>query len=212
MEVVSVQGVLLIATVLGTVAFAVSGVLVAAESDMDWLGAVVLSIVTAVGGGSMRDVLLGQDRVGWVADPWPVAVSIGVAGVMVAVLRLRPRSDPRQARWFAVSDAVGLGAFSVTGVAISIDQGTSLFIAVLMGVVSGVGGGVLRDVLARRTPLVLVGEIYALAGLAGAATTVVLHEVGAARGWQVWVSMAVVVAVRLVAVRLDLALPKILRR
>lgn len=100
----------------------------------------------------------------------------------------------------------------MTGVVISIDAGISLFVATLMGVVSGVGGGVLRDVLARRTPLVLTGEIYAVATLCGAVACVVLSESGAPRGVQVWASMTIVVVVRLVAVRYRVNLPRVPRR
>ena len=105
------SGAFLVVAVLGTVAFATSGVIAAAETDMDWLGAVVLAVVVAIGGGTIRDLLIGNLPVTWVVDEWPVIVAIGTAVVGVVVLRLRPGVDPRRHAWYVASDAVGLGAF-----------------------------------------------------------------------------------------------------
>ena len=202
---------LLVVSVIGTIAFALSGVMAAAEAEMDWLGAVVLAAVAAIGGGTVRDLLLGETPVFWVDDRWPLLAALGTAAVALVMLRLRPSIDPRRTTLYVATDAIGLGAFVVVGTSVALDAGTSYFIAAVMGVITGVGGGVLRDVLARRTPIVLVGEIYAVAGLLGAVAQLGLREAGAGTSLQIWLSLLVIVAVRAVAVRFGLHLPRIKR-
>ena len=202
---------LLVVSVVGTIAFALSGVMAAAEAEMDWLGAVVLAAVAAIGGGTVRDLLLGETPVFWVDDRWPLLAALGTAAVALVMLRLRPSIDPRRTTLYVATDAIGLGAFVVVGTSVALDAGTSYFIAAVMGVITGVGGGVLRDVLARRTPIVLVGEIYAVAGLLGAVAQLGLREAGAGTSPQIWLSLLIIVAVRAVAVRFGLHLPRIKR-
>ena len=202
---------LLVVSVVGTIAFALSGVMAAAEAEMDWLGAVVLAAVAAIGGGTVRDLLLGETPVFWVDDRWPLLAAFGTAAVALVMLRLRPSIDPRRTTLYVATDAIGLGAFVVVGTSVALDAGTSYFIAAVMGVITGVGGGVLRDVLARRTPIVLVGEIYAVAGLLGAVAQLGLREAGAGTSLQIWLSLLIIVAVRAVAVRFGLHLPRIKR-
>jgi uncharacterized membrane protein YeiH len=202
---------LLVVSVIGTIAFALSGVMAAAEAEMDWLGAVVLAAVAAIGGGTVRDLLLGETPVFWVDDRWPLLAALGTAAVALVMLRLRPSIDPRRTTLYVATDAIGLGAFVVVGTSVALDAGTSYFIAAVMGVITGVGGGVLRDVLARRTPIVLVGEIYAVAGLLGAVAQLGLREAGAGTSLQIWLSLLIIVAVRAVAVRFGLHLPRIKR-
>ena len=202
---------LLVVSVIGTIAFALSGVMAAAEAEMDWLGAVVLAAVAAIGGGTVRDLLLGETPVFWVDDRWPLLAALGTGVVALVMLRLRPSIDPRRTTLYVATDAIGLGAFVVVGTSVALDAGTSYFIAAVMGVITGVGGGVLRDVLARRTPIVLVGEIYAVAGLLGAVAQLGLREAGAGTSLQIWLSLLIIVAVRAVAVRFGLHLPRIKR-
>ena len=202
---------LLVVSVVGTIAFALSGVMAAAEAEMDWLGAVVLAAVAAIGGGTVRDLLLGETPVFWVDDRWPLLAALGTAAVALVMLRLRPSIDPRRTTLYVATDAIGLGAFVVVGTSVALDAGTSYFIAAVMGVITGVGGGVLRDVLARRTPIVLVGEIYAVAGLLGAVAQLGLREASAGTSLQIWLSLLIIVAVRAVSVRFGLHLPRIKR-
>jgi len=195
-------------SIIGTVAFALSGVMAATEAGMDWLGGVVLAVVAAIGGGTIRDLLI-DNRVFWISDEWPLIVSLVTAAMAIVLLRARPSVDPRRASWYVASDAVGLGAFCVVGTSIALDTGTSYFIAAFMGVVTGVGGGVLRDVFARRTPIVFVGEIYAVAGLIGVLAHLALVEANAGDVATLWIPLAVVVAVRAAAVRWSWRLPRI---
>lgn len=202
---------LLLVSVVGTVAFALSGVMAAAEAGMDWLGGLVLAAMSAIGGGTIRDLLIG-DEVFWVVDEWPLTVSLVAAAGTILVLRIRPTIDPRRAAWFVASDAVGLGAFVVVGTSIALESGASNLVAVLMGVVTGVGGGILRDISARRMPIVFVGEIYAVAGLIGALLHLGLVESSAGDVAELWVPLATVVAVRAATVRWSLRLPRLVRR
>ena len=206
------SGVFLVIAVLGTVAFATSGLMAAAQSGMDWLGAVVLAVVVAVGGGTIRDTVLGVYPIAWVRDEWPVLVALGTAVLGIIVLRWRPSINLTSSRLFLAADAVGLGAFVVLGTSIAMEQGTSALIAVIMGVVTGVGGGVLRDVLTSRTPIIFVGQVYAVAGIAGAAAHVGLDAADARDELKVWIPLALIVALRAVAIRLDLHLPLTLGR
>ena len=207
----AISDVVLFVSIIGTLAFAISGVMAATEAGMDWLGGIVLAAVTAVGGGTLRDLLLGETPVFWVADEWPLITAIAVALVAIGVLRVRPSVDPRRTSLYVMSDAVGLGAFVVVGTSVALDAGASYFVAAVMGVITGVGGGVLRDVLAQRQPIVLVGEIYAVAGLVGAAVQLALRDLQAGAAMQVWAPLLCVVVVRALAVRFSLHLPRIKR-
>jgi uncharacterized membrane protein YeiH len=194
--------------VLGTVAFAVSGAAVAARAGLDWLGVAVLAVVTAVGGGTLRDLLLGHP-VTWLHDPWPVWLAFGVAILAIGWLYggwLRARQLGTTVMF---ADAVGLSVFTVAGTEIAVAAGIRAPVAVLLGVVTGAGGGVVRDVLARQRPLVLVGEIYALAALSGATGYVLLWEVSAPPEVARWTGVAITLALRLAAVRWRWALPKL---
>lgn len=191
----------------GTVAFAVSGGAVAVRAGMDWLGVVVLAVVTAVAGGTMRDLLIGQAPVAWITDPWPIAVAVGVAALVIVLGHVAPQVAVDSGGAVLIADAVGLAAFTVAGVEVALGAGTPAVIACLLGVVTGAGGGVVRDVLARERPLILVGHIYALAALVGAVVLVVLLEVGAPAVLARWSAVSTVLVVRLLAVRLDWSLP-----
>lgn len=207
-QLASNEGVFLLIAVLGTIAFATSGVFAAAEAGIDWLGATVLAVVVSIGGGTIRDVLIGNLPVTWVRDEWPVVVSLLTVAVGLIVLRLPFHIDPRNHMWYLASDAVGLGAFVVVGTSIALDNGTSSFIAIFMGVITGVGGGVIRDIFTDKTPMVFVGQIYAVAGLVGAIIHVVLRENGASDVVQVWVPVIAVLVLRVIAIRFDLHLPR----
>jgi uncharacterized membrane protein YeiH len=166
-------------------------------------------VVVAVGGGTMRDVLIGNLPVMWVNTKWPVMVALGTAVAGIVLLRIRPTLDPTEWRLYLAADAIGLGAFVVLGTRIALDDRASAFIAVIMGVVTGVGGGVIRDVVTGRRPMVLVGQIYAVAGIGGALVYVALDAAGVNDSVAVWPPVALVVVVRALAVRYDWHLPRV---
>jgi uncharacterized membrane protein YeiH len=194
---------------IGTVAFAVSGAAVAARAGMDWLGVAVLAVITAVGGGTVCDLLLGRLPVGWIQDPWPVWVALGTAAVIIAEAYWHPRKAPDSYRVVLVADAAGLAVFTVTGTLLALAADATGPIAVLLGVVTGTGGGVARDILARQRPLVLVGQIYALTAIAGSIVLVILTDAHAPAQVARWTAIAVVLVLRLLAIRYSWSLPRL---
>jgi len=193
----------------GTVAFAVSGGAVAVRAGMDWLGVAVLAVVTAVGGGTVRDLLPGRLPVGWIQDPWPVWLALATAAVVVAEAYWHPRTAPDSRRIVLWADAAGLAGFTVAGTQLALAAGTGALVAVLLGVVTGTGGGVARDVLARQRPLILIGQIYALTAAAGAATLVLLTFADVPLAVARWIAIAVALGLRLLAIRFSWSLPRI---
>ena len=193
----------------GTVAFAVSGGAVAARAGMDWLGVAVLAVVAAVGGGTLRDLLLGRFPVGWIQDPWPVWVALGTAAVVIAEAYWHPRKAPDSRRVVLVADAAGLSVFTVTGTLLALAAGVTGPVAILLGVVTGTGGGVARDILARQRPLILVGQIYAITAAVGATVLVVLTDAHAPSEVARWTAIAVTLVLRLLAIRYSWSLPRL---
>lgn len=166
---------------IGTVAFAASGALTAMHKKMDLLGVIVLGVVTAVGGGIIRDLLLGITPPLAFRDPLAVMVAIAVS-VILFIPRIRHLLMHNQ-RVFDTSllimDSVGLGIFTVMGIwnALDFSPERSTFLLVFVGVITGVGGGVLRDVLAGNTPYIFVKHVYACASLLGAVVCTLLWRV-----------------------------------
>lgn len=193
---------------IGTIAFAVSGGAVAARAGMDWLGIAVLAVVTAVGGGTLRDLLMGIHPVTWIQHPWPVWVALATSVVVIAEAHRQPRRAPDARRLILVADAAGLAVFTATGTGLALAAGIDGPVAVLLGVVNGVGGGVARDVLARQRPLVLIGQVYALTSVAGATALVLLHDADAPSTLSRWLAVAVALTLRLLAIRYGWSLPR----
>lgn len=186
----------------GVAVFAVTGALAAGLKRMDVFGMVVVAIVTAIGGGTIRDVILGVPVV-WISSPVYVLVATAAALATFAVPRVVRRVEPM----LYVFDALGLAVFTVIGCQKAISVGVSYIIVVVMGGITGVAGGVIRDILCGEIPLVLRKEIYAIASLLGGVTLVVLFDYGVARGPAVLMAAAVTLVVRLVAIHYGLSLP-----
>ena len=195
--------------IIGTVTFAISGVMAAARASMDWLGAIVLAVVVAIGGGTIRDILIGRLPVGWIEEASPVLVAIGTAVIVILVLRLRPNADLISWTPTLIADAAGLSAFVIIGTDIAMDAGLDGFLAIVLGTITGVGGGVLRDILTGNKPIVLVGQVYALAGIAGASLFVILIDSGVNRDLSVWLPMFTIFGIRMLSIRRDWHLPKV---
>ena len=156
--------------ILGTVAFAASGAMVAVKRRMDIFGVAMLGLFTAVGGGVIRDLLLGNTPPLSFRQPVYALTALGVSGVMFLRSMRRRYDAHRQVydRALLVMDSVGLGVFTVTGVQVALMAHSNLYTAVFVGVVTGIGGGILRDVMAGETPFVFVKHFYASASLIGA--------------------------------------------
>lgn len=178
---------------LGTGVFAFSGALMAGEKKMDLFGIAAVAAVTAVGGGTLRDLLLGQ-RVFWVSDPNYITVSLLVALLAFVVMRL---GKTRGEMLLLTADALGLGFFTVVGVEKSLAAGAPGFSVVLLGTLTAVGGSVTRDLLCGHVPLILLQEIYAVAALCGAALFLLLYKLGVPLTMNGLIVIAVVFVIRL---------------
>jgi uncharacterized membrane protein YeiH len=186
----------------GVLVFAISGALVAGRCGMDVFGVLVVSAVTAIGGGTIRDVLLDRHPVFWIDDPTYLAVIVLAAAAVVTYARLFPVPEGS----LLIADAFGLAVFTAIGARVAEEAGVSATIVVLMGVITGVAGGVVRDLLCGRVPLILRTDLYASASFSGALAYVFLSAANLG-GLVVPVTVAVVFAVRLAAIRYHLRLP-----
>ncbi len=190
----------------GTAVFAVAGALAAGRHRLDLFGVVVVGLVTAVGGGTLRDVILDARPVFWVADLAYLAVGTAAALVTFFWARLhRLRTGA-----LLVADAFGLAVFTVVGAKKALLLGNSAPVALTMGLLTGVAGGIARDLLTGEVPLVLRREIYATASLAGAVLYVCLSRGPAWGPAATALSMGLTLAVRLAAIRWNLSLPTFL--
>lgn len=187
----------------GVAVFAVSGALVAGRKQMDLFGVVVLAVVTGIGGGTLRDLLLGLTPVFWIAEPAYIWVAAVAALATVAL--------GRRLRWprnlLPIADAFGLALFCVLGAAKAQQADVAPTIAILMGVLTGVFGGIIRDVLGREVPLIFTRDIYATAALLGSTVFVGLSAFGAPRPLAVLIAMTCALVLRLAAIRFHMALP-----
>ena len=195
--------------IMGTVAFAASGAMIAVNRKMDIFGIAMLGLFTATGGGVLRDLLLGNTPPATFRQPVYALTALVVAGVMFL--------KPVRSRWNAhgrvfdavllAMDSVGLGVFTVVGVEVALAADSNLFTAVFVGVVTGVGGGILRDVMAGQLPFVFVKHFYACASLIGALACALLWpwlgQLGAMLAGAV-----IVIALRLLAAKFHWKLPR----
>ena len=182
---------------------ALTGVLDAGRKRMDLIGVVMVGAATALGGGTVRDVLLGRP-VFWISDQVYLVVALLTTLVIffaVRGLRLPPRL-------FLIPDALGLALFTIVGTQIALEWNASWLVASLLGVITGVVGGVLRDVLCNEVPLVFVkGDLYATAAWAGALALVGLQALGVSPVFAAWAGMACVLRVRLLAMAYRISVP-----
>lgn len=187
----------------GVAVFAVTGALAAGKKKMDLFGVVVLALATALGGGTVRDVILGTYPVFWISDP--TYIFVGTAAAISIFFLARFRRPPAKALMFA--DAFGLAIFTVIGTEKAISLGVPGSIAVIMGVMTGVAGGIIRDMLSGEVPLVLKAEIYATASLCGAITFAILTKHFPAMPLAAPTAITVILALRLTAIHWKLSLP-----
>jgi uncharacterized membrane protein YeiH len=188
----------------GTAVFAISGVILAGRLRMDPFGVMVLGSVTAIGGGTIRDMALGATPVFWITDTTYIWVIIVTCIATMMLVR-----HPRRLPWYVlpVSDAIGLAVFVGIGVEKALIFQDSYLIAVIMGVLTGCGGGIIRDVLAREVPMVLRREVYATACIIGGAFHVGALMMGASTGSAFLCCVVATLVIRLGAIRWHLSLP-----
>ena len=188
---------------LGTFAFALSGAMVAVRKQMDVFGVVVLAIVTAIGGGTVRDMILVKSPNFWLTDPTYLCLAL-IAGL---VTFLAFHAVERGLEALIVFDAIGLGVFTVIGAWVAIQSDVCVVGVVALAVLTGVGGGIMRDVLAHETPIVLREEVYASASIVGALALWLGIQAGLTQDVIVPVAAALVIAIRLVSRRYCWRLP-----
>ena len=195
---------------IGAVAFAISGAALGIRKGMDLFGVAMVGMTTAVGGGILRDVMLGQTPPAALRDPVQALVAIAVSVLCFYIWRWRKTElHNRYAdAVLLVADSIGLGIFTAHGVAVAMRAGyeSSVFLVLFVGVITGVGGGVLRDVCCTERPYIFTKHIYALASLAGAAVCMLLWTSG--QNIAMLTSCALTVVLRICAAVFRWSLPK----
>lgn len=187
----------------GIVVFAISGGLVAARKGMDIFGFALIGTVTGIGGGTLRDLLLGSTPVFWIEEPIFLLATV-VAGSLTYGIAKLVESRFRALLW---ADAVGLALFAITGTEAAMATGVHPLVGAVMGMMTATFGGVLRDVLCNEYPLLLRPEIYASAALAGAVTYIALIWADVDRTVAAIVGFVVALLIRGLAISLSLKLP-----
>lgn len=204
-----------IVELIGTIAFASSGAMLAVEKEMDVLGVCVLGMTTAVGGGMIRDLILGVNPPAMFQNPLYAIVAILFSLIVFFVIYFKRKLKESKLyiaydRLMLLCDSVGLGIFTVIGVnaALNMEYETTAFLQVFVGVLTGVGGGVLRDVMAGNRPYIFVKHVYASASIAGAIVYVnVVNRIGTMGA--MLISFCVVLLIRLLAAHYKWNLPSI---
>lgn len=191
--------------ILGTVAFAISGVLVALNKRMDAFGILIIAFVTAVGGGTLRDVLIGETPVSWMKDM--TFIYVVILSTIFAVI-FRTKIDYLRTS-LLLFDTIGIGLYTVVGVEKGISAELHPIICVFLGTVSACFGGVIRDILCNEIPIIFRKEVYATACILGGVTYFLVIKLPIASNFVFIIAGAVVITVRLIAVRFKISLPNL---
>lgn len=189
--------------ILGTIAFAISGTLVAIHKKFDPFGVFIIAFVTAVGGGTLRDVLIGRTPVGWMQD---LNYVYAIIGATLFAIIIRKKIDYLSTSLF-LFDTIGLGIFTIIGTEIGVQQNLHPIVSIALGTMSATFGGVIRDILCTEIPVIFKKEIYAVACIFGAITFLVLSEFNVPVNINYIITSLIVIIIRLVAVKFKLSLP-----
>ena len=190
----------------GTFVFAVTGALKARTNHMDIFGAAVMGFVTAYGGGTTRDLLIGIRPVNWVNDYIALALVISA----VIIVSLVNNKMIRFKKTIFITDAIGLGMFTVAGIEVSLLHGVNELYAVVMGVITATFGGLISDILSNTVPdLLKRGELYATACLIGGTIYTLLYKAGINHNVNLTICVIIIVAIRIVSKFKRLSLPEI---
>lgn len=189
---------------IGTFVFAISGIRLAARTNMDIFGASVVGFVTAIGGGTVRDLLLNNHPITWMADmTYPLVILAAVPFTFLMGKKLKNFS-----KTLFIFDTIGIAMFTIIGMEKALSFGLNPFLAGMMGMISAVVGGIIRDVLCREVPLIFRKEIYATACLLGAVVFYVGLELNLPENLNYLITTAVIITIRTVSIRYNLSLPK----
>jgi len=199
--------------IVGTIAFAVSGAMVAVERRLDLFGVVFLGVITAVGGGMIRDILIGSFPPKMFISVEYVLIACGVSLIVFLAAYFVGHVYFEKIRLIDtvnnIFDAIGLGAFSVTGTRIGISAGyaDNIFMCVFLGMLTGIGGGLLRDMMSRSIPFVLQKRIYAVAAIAGAGCYYLLYYFKVSDGAAIFSAVGATCLIRILATYYEWNLP-----
>jgi uncharacterized membrane protein YeiH len=194
-----------LADLFGVAVFAITGALMAGRKSMDLFGVLVIAVITALGGGTLRDLILDNHPVSWIRDDTYIAVAtLAAVGTVLWVRLTRPIHETG----LLVADAFGLAVFTVIGTEVAMQHQVPLSTAVIMGVMTGVAGGVMRDVICNEIPLIFKKEIYATACIAGALMFIALRLLNTPHWLDTGIAMLTVLGIRMAAIRWHFSLPR----
>jgi uncharacterized membrane protein YeiH len=209
------EWIIYITEILGTVAFAASGAMIGIKRKLDLFGVVFISIVTSFGGGAIRDVVLGHFPPRMFYNFEFLAVAVAVSLIVFVITYLKVLKRGKHSEFFDVMinviDAFGLAAFSISGVQVALAAGyeKNAVLCILMGMLTGVGGGILRDMMTQTIPYVFQKHVYAIASIAGSLLFYVLVRLNAHDTVSSLVSIGLIVIIRILAARYKWSLPRI---
>lgn len=187
----------------GVAVFAASGALAGLSAGLDLLGVLVLASITAIGGGTLRDLLLNRHPIFWIKDSWPLLTIM--AATALTLVWVQFLSVPADA--LLIADALGLALFALSGAQVAEKAGCQPLVIVLMGTLTGSGGGVVRDLLSAKIPLILRQDIYASAAIAGIVVYLLMRVARVSTALAFVVGVVIVAGTRLAAVAFELHLP-----
>ncbi|MGB7394246.1 MAG: trimeric intracellular cation channel family protein [Pricia sp.] len=193
--------------ILGTIAFAISGVLVSMDKKLDLFGVFIIAFVTAIGGGTLRDMLIGNTPVVWMRDYNYIIII--VATVILAILFIDQLKYLRRTLLFF--DTIGIGLFTMLGIEKGLSADLLPVVCIALGTITACFGGVLRDILCNEIPVIFRKEIYATACIVGGTSYFVLVLLPFDSAYAYIAAIAIIIAIRLLAVRFKIALPTIYR-
>ena len=194
--------------ILGTIAFAISGVLVAMEKRLDLFGVIIIAFVTSIGGGTLRDLLIGNTPVVWMRDSTYVITIIGA--VVLAILFVNQLKYLRKSLF--LFDTIGLGLFTMIGIEKGLEFGLLPVMCIALGTITASFGGVIRDILCNEIPVIFRKEIYATPCILGALSYFLLKQLPIVDTYAYTGGILVVIGLRLLAVKLNIRLPNIHRK
>ncbi len=188
---------------LGTSAFAISGALAAMNRRLDLFGIFIIAFVTAIGGGTIRDILIDNTPVTWMENTIYIYL-IGVVTIITIIFRTQL---DRLKKSLFLFDSIGLGIFTITGVELGIQNDLNPIICITLGAMTGTFGGVIRDILCNEIPVIFRKEIYATASIMGGLAFILLHELNLNQDVIYIVTSLTVILIRLMAVKFKISLP-----